>query len=1011
MTAGRRNAFWDNFRALPIFMITMAGLLLTAVFYDGSTAAACLYALAFPPLIFACGSVCRSCAVSLREWSLRWLCAYVIVNTLIMALSYALWRTPFDLLVPAPGCWFLLAAPAWGLFARWISRWRGALAISILLGAAAGFAAQYGELFAISRILGFLPFFLTGYLLRKNPSDSVQNIRKRIRIPAGIALLLAGGALLYLMHRLDSSLLSVSLVTMQPYTRLLDLPARIAVWSAGGLVTGGMVLLVPRTGTAVVSDLGKNTLTALTLLPVAVFAVKTAQSFFTEPLNSFRQPVLPLLFLLMVGTLVSFALGADSLSRFVRSAVLENTMQAFSPQPLQRRGLKVIRASSAILFAAVMTAGYLLTGYPPALNSSQSSAVSDQTAVQDPPAATAVPKTTPSDPAIFPVMSAEDKAQFDRAVRILFTGDIELYRSQIERAEKDGGYDFSELFEYTASYIKGADLAIGLLNGPLSGSDAAYSGDYGDDYPFGYPDNILACLGSAGYDLLSVSSSHLLDRGVEGALRTAQVLDGMGIESVGVNTDPASRQQAKILNVRGLKIAVLSYTSEIAGYTAQTFLNGESAYLTPILTDPGSTYYERVKADVLDDFAAARALQPDLIIVMPHYSRTLSTVPDPTAAAWNKIFADAGADIVLGGGSGVVQPVEKIGTTTVVNSLGNYVTSACSDDADAACMLEIYIAPESAEVVGMAAVPMWINSEQYGNYRPVPVSSLLGDDGLIDGISTYEYDRIAAVQKLVTTTVIGQDIPLSIVLDRYYWTQDGFMRPPVEALATNYAFESTLLFDRLSKAGSVCFVGDSVTEGSSNGGYGWVEPLAACFSSLTIRRAGGKFETTVSVQTIAQSIAEFGCDQYVIALGLRDLLLNTPGAGAVTSADYVSNLKKLADTIRSENPNAQITFLSPWPYWGTPPAGYSGKSDFDRAVQSFTDALKTYCAAAGHLFIDAGPSIKTVLSGLPLEKYLADSLNPGMLRGIRVYCEAALASCPTYRSPTPPGNSGGWESS
>lgn len=44
----------------------------------------------------------------------------------------------------------------------------------------------------------------------------------------------------------------------------------------------------------------------------------------------------------------------------------------------------------------------------------------------------------------------------------------------------------------------------------------------------------------------------------------------------------------------------------------------------------------------------------------------------------------------------------------------------------------------------------------------------------------------------------------------------------------------------LSAAGTVCFIGDSVTAGSENGGYPWYKPLANAFPELkTFKLAAG----------------------------------------------------------------------------------------------------------------------------------------------------------------------------
>ena len=84
---------------------------------------------------------------------------------------------------------------------------------------------------------------------------------------------------------------------------------------------------------------------------------------------------------------------------------------------------------------------------------------------------------------IYQVMSDGQEQEFDQAFKIVFSGDLILLEDQVKRgySEENGTYDFHDCFEYTKDEISSADLAIGVLEGPLVGDPSLYSiGNYDD---------------------------------------------------------------------------------------------------------------------------------------------------------------------------------------------------------------------------------------------------------------------------------------------------------------------------------------------------------------------------------------------------------------------------------------------------------------------------------------------------------------------------------------------------
>lgn len=83
---------------------------------------------------------------------------------------------------PQYGLWFLLAIPAWRILGWLLPRHAALLAASYLLAIIVGYFDSFDRLFSASRIICFLPFFLTGMLFGKQILEFIRKIDYRIAI-------------------------------------------------------------------------------------------------------------------------------------------------------------------------------------------------------------------------------------------------------------------------------------------------------------------------------------------------------------------------------------------------------------------------------------------------------------------------------------------------------------------------------------------------------------------------------------------------------------------------------------------------------------------------------------------------------------------------------------------------------------------------------------------------------------------------------------------------------------
>ena len=148
-----------------------------------------------------------------------------------------------------------------------------------------------------------------------------------------------------------------------------------------------------------------------------------------------------------------------------------------------------------------------------------------------------------------PLMTDDERRNFRDAFRILFCGDLIMLEDQVKLGK--GSYD--DMFEFTRKYIQPADIAIGVFEGPMAGEEAGYSrSNYGDGkaLALNYPDSFGEAVKRAGFDLVTTANNHLLDKGRDGALRTLDALDRIGLTQRYAHREGGAEARGSVLHLR-----------------------------------------------------------------------------------------------------------------------------------------------------------------------------------------------------------------------------------------------------------------------------------------------------------------------------------------------------------------------------------------------------------------------------------------------------------------------------
>jgi poly-gamma-glutamate capsule biosynthesis protein CapA/YwtB (metallophosphatase superfamily) len=201
-----------------------------------------------------------------------------------------------------------------------------------------------------------------------------------------------------------------------------------------------------------------------------------------------------------------------------------------------------------------------------------------------------------------------------------------------------------------------ADLTLGNLETAVTAGGAPAS----KQYTFRSDPRTLSGPANAGMDILSLANNHSLDYGQAALLETIQHVRDAAMLPVGAGRDATEALAPVILNVKGLKIAVLGFSRVLPfGHWAA----GEKhAGLAPGW-DPKV---------VVNAIRQAKA-SADVVVVLVHWGEEVKAEPRQADIDLAGQMIAAGATVVAGHHPHVLQGIDRRGTSLVAYSLGNFI--------------------------------------------------------------------------------------------------------------------------------------------------------------------------------------------------------------------------------------------------------------------------------------------------------------------------------------------------
>lgn len=227
----------------------------------------------------------------------------------------------------------------------------------------------------------------------------------------------------------------------------------------------------------------------------------------------------------------------------------------------------------------------------------------------------------------------------NRFVSLHFVGDVMLDRGVRTKIDE---FDVEYPWENVTRYLQGSHLRIANLEGTISEKESLYTHE--PPFTFTFAPEFVEAM-QPFVDVVSLANNHTDDYGAEGEQETRDRLIDLGMEWFGGSSTSEDVYRYDLCDQSDCTIKI-----SLIGFHQFGFPIPD---LTPI-----------IKAE---DQAGR------FVIVMPHWGEEYITVPQDHQRQLAQAMITAGADLIVGAHSHVVQGIEVIDNVPVIYSLGNFI--------------------------------------------------------------------------------------------------------------------------------------------------------------------------------------------------------------------------------------------------------------------------------------------------------------------------------------------------
>ncbi len=268
------------------------------------------------------------------------------------------------------------------------------------------------------------------------------------------------------------------------------------------------------------------------------------------------------------------------------------------------------------------------------------------------------------------------------------------------------------------------------------------------------PSAVMDMLADAGVDILALGYPKAYDLGKDSLLATIEQAQKRDMTTLGAYASQDDADNLRMFTVDGIRIAFLHYTDTLSSTGRKALAADRAEYALPT-TKVDDTY-----SAMLAEIRSARTAGADIVVVSLNWGKTSASKPTSAQTVLAQQIADAGADVIIGAGSRVVQPVAWLTSKTTDGSirhtlcawsLGSLLNESRKDGNVAGMLLQLQITVNGAglsfEKVSYIPTYIWRYKQDGQYYYRIAVSDQPAPDGMGDEQTGYMEKALRNVQK------------------------------------------------------------------------------------------------------------------------------------------------------------------------------------------------------------------------------------------------------------------------
>lgn len=213
----------------------------------------------------------------------------------------------------------------------------------------------------------------------------------------------------------------------------------------------------------------------------------------------------------------------------------------------------------------------------------------------------------------------------------------------------------SGLWGDVEAFYASADVRFANLETPLvPGRPAGYLGNIFTTANLNNtPEMFLRIVnGGKGPNFFSTANNHALDQGEDGLFETIDFLDSQNCGHVGTAKSPEQRDDSPILDVNGVKIAMLAYTYAVNGKEPP---EEKSPFVNYIRLNKEGTDISMIREQV----RLARERGAEFVIASLHWGMEYESFPLQLGIDMGHRIMECGVDAIIGNHAHTIQPAER----------------------------------------------------------------------------------------------------------------------------------------------------------------------------------------------------------------------------------------------------------------------------------------------------------------------------------------------------------------